>query len=220
MDCVVEPEYSSAGCAGGLMDDVFDFAHLHEVALESDYPYKAKNGKCQPSLATIDAGVTGRYNVAKGDLEGLLELAEHQPVSVAVDASSWSFYHSGIHKNSGTRLSHGVVVIGYSVGAEGEKYLKIRNSWGQRWGEHGYIRVDTVQNSGATLDAAVPTMNGIKKNSGKEDGSDSDTPAECSDGSSPDEEVNCKCTYGKSCDRSSGAGCKPACLCGEFGFCR
>jgi len=62
-------------------------------------------------------------------------ISELSPVSVAVDASNWSFYSAGTFSNCGTAINHAVVIVGYTT--EGD--WKVRNSWGSRWGEKGYI---------------------------------------------------------------------------------
>jgi C1A family cysteine protease len=61
------------------------------------------------------------------------------PVSVAVDASNWKFYEGGIFNNCRSEpehMNHGVLLVGYDE----ESYI-IKNSWGTRWGEDGYIRL-------------------------------------------------------------------------------
>jgi len=45
-----------------------------------------------------------------------LQLAiQQQPVSVAVDASNWQFYKSGVFNHCGTGLNHGVLAVGYET---------------------------------------------------------------------------------------------------------
>jgi C1A family cysteine protease len=59
-----------------------------------------------------------------------------RPVSVAVDASVWSSYRSGILSNCAKNVNHGVLLVGAS-----DAFWKIKNSWGATWGESGFIRL-------------------------------------------------------------------------------
>ena len=72
-----------------------------------------------------------------------------RPVAVAVDASSFQFYSSGI-LNCGPshRLNHAVFAVGYrdysTVGYhDSDGHWIIKNSWGTSWGESGYVRIKT-----------------------------------------------------------------------------
>ena len=58
-----------------------------------------------------------------------------QPVAVAVDAGSSGFqlYRSGV-------FNHGVLATGYGS-LNGVQYWKVKNSWGQSWGNSGYINL-------------------------------------------------------------------------------
>lgn len=145
VDCVTAPEYGSAGCNGGWMDDVFQYnlKKGNRWCTEEEYPYTARDGTCQESLCSLDVGVVGIKNIPEGDLDTLLAATEERPVAIAVDASDWSFYRAGIHKSKKTSLNHGVVLEGFHRGeGSGKDFLYVRNSWGARWGMSGFIKLD------------------------------------------------------------------------------
>ncbi len=61
-------------------------------------------------------------------------------MAIAVSAGNWSFYEKGVFENDGsdTIVNHAVLLVGYGVDeVTGEKYYKIRNSWGPNFGEGG-----------------------------------------------------------------------------------
>lgn len=67
------------------------------------------------------------------------------PLAIAVDASNWSQYSSGIFSNCASNINHAVVAAGYVSGS----HWIVRNSWGTRWGEKGYMRLKTGNTCGA-----------------------------------------------------------------------
>ncbi|KAG2238486.1 hypothetical protein Bca52824_092278 [Brassica carinata] len=134
------------GCNGGLMDYAFQFIMKNGgLNTEQDYPYHGSNGKCNSLLknsrvVTID----GYEDVPTKDETALKRAVSYQPVSVAIEAGGRVFQHyqSGIFTGKcGTNMDHAVVAVGY--GSEnGVDYWIVRNSWGTRWGEDGYIRME------------------------------------------------------------------------------
>eukprot|EP00884_Botryococcus_braunii_P022746 jgi/Botrbrau1/9155/Bobra.160_3s0027.1 len=133
------------GCNGGLMDYAFEYIKKNGgIDTEADYGYwsvgtycnKLKEGR---HVVTID----GYEDVPEKDEGALLKAVSQQPVSVAICASQGlQFYSSGVvdTANCCTDLDHGVLAVGYGEEA-GVPYWKVKNSWGETWGESGYFRL-------------------------------------------------------------------------------
>ena len=72
-------------------------------------------------------------------------LANVGPLSIAVDASAWSFYRDGVFDgcpvDQNIQINHAVQLVGYGTDATDGDYWLVRNSWGGSWGEEGYIRL-------------------------------------------------------------------------------
>jgi C1A family cysteine protease len=133
------------GCNGGLMDDAFKYVEKEGgLCLESAYAYTARDGTCKAATCGTKYNPIKSYTDVSHDSSTALETAAAAGcVSIAIEAdqSSFQFYKSGILNGScGTRLDHGVLVVGYGT-MDSKDYWKVKNSWGATWGMEGYILI-------------------------------------------------------------------------------
>jgi len=133
------------GCNGGLMDTAFEWiAKNGGVCSEDEYPYVGKMQKCDKWCGIIGGtGITNFANVDADD-ESMMLALNFQPVAVAIEADQREFqlYKSGVFSGEcGVNLDHGVLVVGYGTDKELQDYYRVKNSWGESWGEGGYIRL-------------------------------------------------------------------------------
>ena len=104
-------------------------------------------------------------DVEKYSDSALMSALAQQPVSIAIqaDQSSFQLYKSGVLTAScGSKLDHGVLAVGYGH-EDGKDYWIVKNSWGEGWGENGYIRIERNSDSeggmcGITLQASIPEV--------------------------------------------------------------
>ncbi|VDP65208.1 unnamed protein product [Echinostoma caproni] len=115
------------------------------VQEETDYPYVAHQQKCMLNKDKFVAYVNTSLRVSQDEVQIAAYMAEHGPLSMALNANMLQFYTSGIsHPFSflcpASGMNHAVLGVGYGV--EGKKpFWIVKNSWGQNWGEEGYFRI-------------------------------------------------------------------------------
>jgi C1A family cysteine protease len=157
------------GCNGGWMDNAFTYIIQNQgLATETNYPYQAMDGTCDMEMASNpEALISSFEDVPANNEEALLKVVASQPVSVAVDGYGRAFhlYSSGVFSGEcGTNLTHAVTAIGYGTADDGTKYWLVKNSWGESWGESGYMRIqrdigDPQGLCGIAMKASYPVIN-------------------------------------------------------------
>lgn len=133
------------GCGGGSMEQGFGWLIKQKkdlVLAEISYPYTSGDsgvtGCCMsPFSSKLHAGVkygarVANYtDVAHDEDEIAASLAEHGPISIAVDASvTWQKYKGGVITNctlgAKPQLDHGVLLVGYGTDDSNQQYWVIK----------------------------------------------------------------------------------------------
>tara|TARA_Y100001980_G_C14550640_1_gene333317 strand:+ start:60 stop:944 length:885 start_codon:yes stop_codon:yes gene_type:complete len=160
--------YGNNGCSGGSMINAYKYIINNGLCTNESYPYTGtdknicKNTTCN-KVAKID-----NYKSIISTEKQLEKAVALQPVSVAIEADKRSFqlYKSGIYNdiNCGQKLDHGVLLVGYGYDfLFNMKYWIVKNSWGEKWGENGYIRIQKDSGidggmCGIALQASAPII--------------------------------------------------------------
>lgn len=151
------------GCKGGNIDTTFTWIKENNGMCENnDYPYTSgdtgKSTKCKQCNKIYGTNINGFVNVKPNSNLDLITALTLNPVSVAIDASSRDFqlYSSGVFSGKcNSDLNHAVNIVGYVQ----DKYYILRNSWGESWGENGYmlLQIDETLESGLCGVLSMPS---------------------------------------------------------------
>jgi C1A family cysteine protease len=142
------------GCWGGQSMFAFDYVKSFGLTTAENTPYKNKSFTCHYNEETDKAFQLDDFKVYERinthDLETLLC---HGAVAVPIWINDcFKNYQGGILTNEECNcnrprgvVNHAVTVVGfgkqYEKGATCARYYLIKNSWGAKWGEEGFIRV-------------------------------------------------------------------------------
>jgi C1A family cysteine protease len=143
VDC--SSPWGDHGCDGGFMDDAFKYnIDTGGLCTEMEYPYTAMDGMCQKCKRIVKP--VNCVDVPEHMEDYMMILVAYVgPLSIGVDADSWSDYTGGIMASKcDNLLDHGVTLVGYGtdlINGTEVPYWLIKNSWADDWGERGYIRL-------------------------------------------------------------------------------
>jgi len=126
------------------------------VTTEQAYPYRATKGNCKYKNNSSPWKISsylesyppnqGKYRPSGPYTESWLrdKITASGPSMSSVEVGPWKNYGSGVMKASQCPQNlqgHYVQIIGWDMDAK-PAYWIARNSWGSRWGESGYIRLE------------------------------------------------------------------------------
>lgn len=110
--------------------------------------YFGDSGDCtfNNKTQTVEVKVGGFNKTISNNYSSMLwAVATIGPIDISIDASGFHDYESGVFTgcsdNEYVDINHGVNIVGYGTDEIEGDYWIVRNSWGTRFGEAGYIRV-------------------------------------------------------------------------------
>ncbi|ANQ08334.1 Vivapain-2 [Plasmodium coatneyi] len=151
---MVDCSFQNNGCDGGFIPRAFeDMIEMGGLCKEKEYPYV----DLIPELCYIDRcqkkyKVTTYVEVPQVRFKEAIKFLG--PISVSIHANDdFAYYDGGLFDGScGIAANHAVVLVGYGMeemydamsrAYEKRYYYWLRNSWGEKWGEKGYMKIQT-----------------------------------------------------------------------------
>jgi C1A family cysteine protease len=141
-------------CNGGWYGTVFEKMETSGGIEEVIYPYKGTTSSCRvksdEKYFTLETGSIGKYLEIAGVDEIKEGLCKHGVLSSAVFATRmFTAYAGGVfdeHANV-NGVNHAINIIGWD---DSKKSWLLRNSWGEQWGENGYMWIEYGSNNVGT----------------------------------------------------------------------
>lgn len=139
----------SDGCDGGWTYWAYDYVmSAGGIEAAASYPYVSgttgETGSCTAVQADEIVQLSGYNNVSNSAATepNMGAALQEGPLSVCLDATTFSTYQSGIvGAGCGTEVNHCVQATGLNTNADGVTYYIVRNSWGEDWGVDGFIYI-------------------------------------------------------------------------------
>jgi cathepsin X len=108
--------------------------------------FPSSGGKCS-GLSKYPNATISEYGSISGADAMAKEIYARGPISCGIDAAPILKYTGGIATDSGDGVDHVISVVGWGHDDSAGPYWIVRNSWGEYWGEMGYIRVAKGNNA-------------------------------------------------------------------------
>jgi len=139
--------FLSAVAALTLMGAVPSHAQrMNEIKCDT---FGGMGGKCTEIDMFPNATVAEYGSIDDGDVHKIMaEIYARGPVAAVINAEPIVDYSGGVFKDKSAskETNHIVSIVGWDRTSKKHPHWIIRNSWGQYWGEMGYVRVKMGHN--------------------------------------------------------------------------
>eukprot|EP00613_Pedinella_sp_CCMP2098_P012534 CAMPEP_0171670652 /NCGR_PEP_ID=MMETSP0990-20121206/50779_1 /TAXON_ID=483369 /ORGANISM="non described non described, Strain CCMP2098" /LENGTH=175 /DNA_ID=CAMNT_0012255307 /DNA_START=45 /DNA_END=571 /DNA_ORIENTATION=+ len=105
-------------------------------------------GKARRGSVALNVGAVGRVSGWQAASTNETEIAKFMmdtgPLSVLLNAGKLQFYKEGVYSPARcdpSSLDHAVLLVGFGTDPDAGDYWRVKNSWGEGWGENGYFRI-------------------------------------------------------------------------------
>lgn len=99
-------------------------------------------GEACVGLSHYPNATINEYGSISGAVAMMKEIYARGPIACAIDATPIIKYTGGVVTGPSTQeTDHVVSVVGWGTDSADGRYWVVRNSWGEYWGEAGYVRV-------------------------------------------------------------------------------
>jgi len=162
----------SQGCKGGFPFTVAKFFQDYGATSDKVQPSNAAwhgpgskmvanpdKVQCKKSSKPVarawDYKYVGGFYGATNEKAMLRDIYDHGPLAVCFQVGmGFGNYKGGVFRQEAAlprqhhwdRVNHAVLITGWGQTKDGHKYWKVKNSWGNRWGEKGYFRIERGTN--------------------------------------------------------------------------
>jgi cathepsin X len=98
-------------------------------------------GEACVGLSHYPNATIAEYGTISGHSAMQKEIFARGPIACTIDAAPIEKYQGGIATGFSLMTDHVISVVGWGTDAQEGLYWIVRNSWGEYWGEQGYVRV-------------------------------------------------------------------------------
>ena len=164
VSCVNANGDVGTGCDGNTLENAWKYLSDHGTVDVKDIPYSASNGTCSTthnSSSTLYKAVPlasipslPSFNMTPLDIAPSINIIktalQSGPVQVAfMVPRDFLSYNGGVYKYTPTNVTdlvggHAVMLVGWGKDDTAGEYWIVQNSWGPKWGENGFFRIEML----------------------------------------------------------------------------